>query len=145
MIRQVKGGGGGGGKARQLNKDYNKSAEKNMTVVAKADMKQQYHHGGGHQRNQTQMLNKSIQDGKVNLPKPNANQPHVRKASMGIISPTQNSSSLFNDNKLIFSGSQLTTVKVDKSGGGGKPPTVKDKLNTTQPIKQQVTKLHITK
>ena len=91
------------------------------------------------------MLNKSIQDGKVNLPKPNANQPHVRKASMGIISPTQNSSSLFNDNKLIFSGSQLTTVKVDKAGGGGKPPTVKDKLNTTQPIKQQVTKLHIQK
>lgn len=61
---------------------------------------------------------------------------------MGIISPTQNSSSLF-DNKLIFSGSQLATVKIDKASG--KPPTVKDKLNTTAPIKQQVTKLHVQK
>lgn len=55
MIRQVK------GKARQVNsmasKDgFNKSAEKTMTVVAKADLKQYQ----GHQRNQTQLLNKSI-------------------------------------------------------------------------------------
>ena len=126
----------GKGKARNVSsmiggkEGFNKSAEKS---------------GPGHQRNQTQMVTKSIQDGKFNLPKPTANHNHARKGSMGIISPTQNSSSLF-ENKLIFSGSQLTTVKMDKANGSGKPPTVKDKLNSTQPIKQKVvTKLHVQK
>ena len=143
--QQVSNGGGGSqmirqgkGKARNVSsmmggKDsgFNKSAEKAGGPA-----------GGGHQRNQTQMMTKSIQDGKINLPKPSANHNHARKASMGIISPTQNSSSLF-ENKLVFSGSQLTTAKVEKVTVSGKPPTVKDKLNTTQPIKQVVTKLHI--
>ena len=60
------------------------------------------------QKNNGQMVTKSIQDGKINLPKPQANQNHARKASVGVISPSQNSSSLF-ENKLVFSGSQLAT------------------------------------
>ena len=50
------------------------------------------------------MVAKSIPDDKINLPKPSTNVNHARKASVGVISPSQNSSALF-DNKLIFSGS----------------------------------------
>ena len=47
----------------------------------------------------------SIQDGKINLPKPQIGQNQVRKASVGIISPNQGSNSLLIDGKLVFSGS----------------------------------------
>ena len=72
------------------------------------------------------------------MPKPHANINHERKASMGVISPTQNSSSLF-ENKLVFSGSQLQAFQT----GDRRTPTVKEKLNVTQPIKNQVTKISV--
>lgn len=50
------------------------------------------------------MVAKSIPDDKMNLPKPSNNVNHARKASVGVISPSQHSSALF-DNKLVFSGS----------------------------------------
>ena len=98
-------------KARQVNsiKDGFKSAEK-----------QQQHPGN---------LNKSIQDGKINIPKPQPGQGHARKASVGVISPSQGSQSLLG-NKLVFSGSQLAAFQVEKVASG-KPPTVKEKLNVT--------------
>ena len=52
---------------------------------------------------------KSIQDANGSKITKAANQHSVRKASMGVISPTQNNSLLL-ENKLVFSGSQLTTA-----------------------------------
>ena len=63
------------------------------------------------------MVAKSIPDDKINLPKPSTNG-HARKASVGVISPSQNSSALF-DNKLIFSGSQLVTYNAAESKSKG--------------------------
>ena len=55
---------------------------------------------------------------------------------MGVISPSQHSSALF-DNKLVFSGSQLATYEKAPGPGVERIVQVKDKLNVTQPIKQQ--------
>ena len=86
------------------------------------------------------MVAKSIPEDKMNLPKPQNNVNHARKASLGVISPSQHSSTLF-DNKLVFSGSQLATYdnngKAHVQGGAERVVQVKEKLNVTQPIKQQ--------
>ena len=69
--------------------------------------------------------------------KPQAKPNHTRKASVGVISPSQNSSSLI-QNRLIFSGSQLATLQdattAAAPSSSGNPPTLKENLSKTQPV-----------